>query len=251
MMNKLDIFDNYLQGRLTDDEKELVEKRLGNDPLFAKELAEHKRVVDLIKVHEDNRLRRKFAELDKKIANEGRFSRTITIRMLSAAAAIALLVVSYIMFVDTGNDIDNNNLALTLPLVHEYMDPPANYFLQRSRGRSVETKASDAMLLYDAGQYQQAALIFDELLPEQDENPNLLFFGGVSYLMSNQIEKALDCFIRTEKLDHLFEHELIWYKSLIYLETGDKEKGKELLRQIMVSDSRFQQKAEKIYKNID
>lgn len=250
-MNRIDLYDNYLLGRLSNEEKALVQEKISSDPEFAKDLKEHEKVINLIKIHEDNRLRRKFAELDEGQIKHISRQRKVYMQVFSAAAAVALILVSYFTFFNPArSDFDNNEIASTLPHVHEYFAPPINYYIQRSRGRSVENKISDAMLFYDAGQYKQAAVLFDEILPLDTTNVNLLFFGGVSYLMSNQPDKAIDCFIRTEKRENTFEQEIKWYKSLIYLDTGKAEKATDLLNEIVDSGSKYEPDAKKILNSL-
>jgi tetratricopeptide (TPR) repeat protein len=250
-MDKYNIIDDYLLGRLNSDETIEVEKKIATDHEFAKVVEEYRKIINLISVHEDNRLRRKFADLEEKNKVNKEVKRVLMVRVLSAAAAIAVLLISYFAFFNPGdNEFSSKELASNLPFVHEYFEPPINYFIQRSRGRSVESKISDAMLLYDAGQYKQAAKIFDDLLLTETENFNILFYGGVSYLMSNQPEKALECFMKTETKENNFDQELQWYKSLIYLDTGDDEKAKTILLEIINSGSKYQKNAKEILETI-
>lgn len=250
-MDKFDIIDDYLLGHLDNAGMKSVEERIAADPEFAEEVEGHRKIINLIQVHEDNRWRRKFAEMEEKHKVNKEVKRVLMIRVMSAAAAVAIILVSYFSFFSTGdNEFDNGEIASTLPYTHEYFEPPANYFMQRSRGRSVESKISDAMLLYDAGQYKQAAQIFDDLLETEAENYNVLFYGGVSYLMSNQPEKALECFMKTETKENIFDQELQWYKSLIYLDTGDDEKAKKILMEIIDTGSKYQKNAREILETI-
>lgn len=250
-MNKSDIIDDYLLGRLDSEGIKSVEERKSADPEFAKDVEEHRKIFNLIHVLEDNRWRRKFAELDKTLKVNKEVKRVFMIRVLSAAAAVAIILVSYFSFFNPDSNLFNKKeIASNLPYVNEYLDPPINYFMQRSRSRSVESKISDAMLLYDAGQYNQATVIFDELLESEVENVNILFYAGVSYLMANQPQKALDCFMKTEMKENIFEQELQWYKSLIYLDTGDNEKAKKLLHEIINSGSKYQKNAREILETI-
>ncbi|MEA3444857.1 MAG: hypothetical protein U9R19_09060 [Bacteroidota bacterium] len=250
-MNKFELIDNFLMGRLDEQEMQSVKDRISTDTEFAETVAEHMKIIKLIRVHEENKIRRKFSELDETQNTGKQVKKVYMIRTLAVAASISLILISYFAFFSNSfNKIEGNEIASNMPYVCEYLQPPINYFMQRSRGRSEENKLSDAMLLYDNQQYKQASIIFDELLLTDSNKVNVLFYGGVSYAKSNQPKKALECFMETETKENIFSQELQWYKSLIYLDTGEIEKAKELLYGIINSESKYQKDAELILLNI-
>ena len=250
-MENLEIIDNYLMGRLNKQETIDFEERKSNNADFAKEVEEQKEIIDLVSVLEKNRLRRKFEKLEIEQINKKGIKRIYLIRTLSVAASVSIIFISYLTFFSDDFGQSKNELASNLEYVNEYLTPPINFFKQSTRGKSIEDKLSDAMLLYDNQKYLQATFLFDEIITPETTNVDILFFSGVSYVLSNQPEKAMTMFQKTEKMENPYNQEILWYKCLIYIDIDEKAKAIELLQQIIHSESKFKNDAVKILKKIN
>ena len=106
-----------------------------------------------------------------------------------------------------------------------------------------------ARILFDAGDYKTASKKYNEILSDQPDNADALYFGGISdYLIgkNKQAEKNFDKLLKT----NLYVDGSKWYKANALIDRGKKEEAKQLLRDLINTNSSFKDRAVKKYEDI-
>ncbi len=128
--------------------------------------------------------------------------------------------------------------------------------------RGFNEELNKAIKFYNSGQYDSAVVRFEKLLKNPINNENIdfiLFYLANSYLAlaftgneEEELKKAQEYF---EFLINDMENEYIeqskWYLSLTYLKSGEKEKCKEILNQIIKNKSYNYKNAAALLENIN
>ena len=78
-------------------------------------------------------------------------------------------------------------------LFKQYFSPTENDWIKTNAGQAAQRLQEQAFRLYDEQRYDQALILFDELLKGQ-RDPNLLFFTGNTLLVLGQYQNALRIF---------------------------------------------------------
>ncbi|WP_109300808.1 tol-pal system YbgF family protein [Aquimarina sp. AU474] len=108
-----------------------------------------------------------------------------------------------------------------------------------------ESYLAKAEQLFYEKRYNEAISIFDTELKNQPENkinglvPYILVYTGVCYLELEDYESALKTFDILLKSNALDRSKGYWYKALVYMKKGDKERTKEQLSLILKDEKNF------------
>jgi tetratricopeptide (TPR) repeat protein len=110
-------------------------------------------------------------------------------------------------------------------------------------------KLKAARALFDAGDYKTAAKKYNDILSDQPDNADALYFGGISEYLdgkNRQAEKRFDKLLKT----NLYTDGSKWYKANVLIDRGKKDEAKQLLRDLINSNSTFKDRATKKYEEI-
>ena len=119
---------------------------------------------------------------------------------------IILLVVSFSWSCASSNDTDYHELF------KEHFNPSENDLVKTDAGEAAQRLNEQAFRLYDQQRYDQALILFDELLKGQ-KAPDLLFYKGNTLLTLGQYQAALDVFLEVPE-DHKRFADSQWYAGL-------------------------------------
>lgn len=87
-----------------------------------------------------------------------------------------------------------------------------------------------AMVDYKTGNYQEAIVRWEKLLPAKPDNDTLNYFLGASYLAKGEADKAIGFFQNVAKMPKgEFTDDTYWFLSLAYLKQGKTEAAIEAL----------------------
>lgn len=124
----------------------------------------------------------------------------------------------------------------------------------KAASKTEEPKAKDdtnkptldeAMKSFNSGDYKTAATQFDGVLKEQPDNPEALFFGGVSDYVQNDLKASEKSFDKLLKKGTKFVDGSKWYKANILLKKGKKEEAKKLLEELSNTNGSYTERAKK------
>ena len=120
---------------------------------------------------------------------------------------------------------------------------------EESTSASPSDNLKIARALFDAGDYKIAAKKYSAVLSDQPDNADALYFGGIcDYLngKGRQAEKNFDKLIKSNQ----YTDGAKWYKANILLDKGKKDEAKQLLRDLVNSNSSFKDRAAKKYEEV-
>jgi tetratricopeptide (TPR) repeat protein len=108
-----------------------------------------------------------------------------------------------------------------------------------------------AMKVYEAGDFERAAVLFEMLADSSESTAMPLFYAGHAYLHLNRTDRAIELFkeLLTEVPPDL-EPANRWYLALAYLRIGESEMAKEELLQIGAVDSPYRRVARRLLRDL-
>jgi tetratricopeptide (TPR) repeat protein len=107
-----------------------------------------------------------------------------------------------------------------------------------------------SMDLFSKGNNKKALTRYEEVLKVYPDDINALFYAGLCYYNLKDYSKAADYFLKCQLNTFAnFNEEAQWYRARSVLASGNKEKAKELLREIVDLKGYYSKQAEKLLKN--
>lgn len=102
-----------------------------------------------------------------------------------------------------------------------------------------------AMKNFNSGDYKTSAAQFDVLLKKQPNNPEALYFGGISDYINEDYKKSEKNFDALLKEGTRFMEGSKWYKANILLKKGKKEEAKKILQDLSITGGSYRERANK------
>ena len=118
----------------------------------------------------------------------------------------------------------------TSALLEEYFQPFPNIIQPLDPDLASQSVKEQAFKLYNIGKYDQARILFDELQLSLND-PEVDFYHGICLMKLNQPDEALKLFRGISKNVQFYDHAR-WYSALAYLQNGEIDKAKDLLKSI-------------------
>ena len=153
--------------------------------------------------------------------------------------SIVLLVASLTWSCSSATSADYHELF------KEYFVPAENDLVKTDAGAAAQRLNEQAFRLYDQQRYDQALILFDELLKGQ-KTPDLLFFKGNTLLTLGQYQAALEIFLQVPE-DHQRFSDSQWYAGLASLRMDRITQAKVHLSQVAsAEEGKFRTKARQL-----
>ena len=116
-------------------------------------------------------------------------------------------------------------------------------------GSPVAAKLSAAQKVFESGDYAGAEQKYNEILAGQPNNADALYFGGVSSFLNGSKGYGEANFDKLAKSMY-YPDGTKWYKANILIKKGKKEEAKQMLRDLVNSNSSFKSRAVKLYEEL-
>lgn len=250
-MDKLDqeVIEQYLAGTLGEQQLKEVEARLAYDQEFREEVEFQQDVQRALLLKERTSTKNLLKTFDKEeevIIQPviGKPVRRRRIGNLAVAASFVLLAALAAVF--------SINSKKTSPdkLLSANFQPYENVVHQITRSEGDELLKDFAFNAYEAGNYETADSLLNELYKE-DKDPAFLLYSGVSNLEMKNYDLATQ---RLRAFSESTEHPLYdvgnWYLALAYIGKGNIETAREILQDVDENDYNYK-KAQKLIKKLD
>jgi TolA-binding protein len=214
------LFDQYLQGELTVDERNSFEKKLSEDPEFASAFESFKTV----NLHLETKFgyekdRKAFKENLKRISdthfNKKKKSKIVSLKpwYYAVAASVAVLIGLFFFNYDPN------------PVFEDFNNPEQAHFMERGDA-SVNLKQAETA--FNAKKYKDAIPLFEEILKET-KTPEIQYFYGVSLLQESKFEKAEAVFNELKSGNSVYKDKALWNLALSKLKQKKYKSCKEIL----------------------
>jgi len=252
----IDLIERYLNKNLTQDEREVFNRKLEADLEFNRLFFEMERFIKGIHLSAQNTTKEeKLSNLEKALPIKKKqenkeeipvipmWGWLIQYKTVIAAVITPLILVSIVIFnLKTSND--------PLPLFNQYFTYYDNQGSGILRGDKDEELLQTALLLYDRGKYLESLQIFDQIKINEKNNKTIWMYAGNANLGQGNTSKAIPMFESIIQHNTGFVLQAKWYLSLCYLKDGNLEKAESLLEEIKTIGKYKSEEAGKILDQI-
>jgi len=214
------LIDKYFEQNLSKKEQRQFDKLMQEDEGFKGDVDFERSVREAIEHDDLLDFRNKISHTIKK-QNRKAIFRQITGTYWKYAASVVLVLgvgVSVLFFVNNRN---SNDYLFKSAYTETKQD------IQRSRISSASSvTVAEAMLNYHEGNYYNAIGYFKELLKKDQKNIAVRFYLGISYMETDNFEKASGSFryIISDQNNLYIEH-AEWYLGLCFLKQDEIDKA--------------------------
>ena len=237
----MELFDRYINGEMTDEERQRFERRCEEDTSFAQEFAWYIQAFRASQEEAKATRKHEFADLYQATKTQRQTARTRVIR-LRFAAAIAAAVALFILFRFIPFGSPSNEDLYAQYAQHE--------LLAVSMGTADDTLTL-AKQAFNNQDYPTAQPLLSAYLNTQTTpDSRLLLALGICQLETNQFETALITFQQLNALD-LVDNDAPWYLALTYLRIGNNQQCLQYLDTTITNGGRHADQAQKLRKAVD
>lgn len=243
-----ELIDDYLRGKLDDEQSRKVERLAETDDDFRAELDFHRQTKSAFAVQEHDRLKRRLQSLSddapKPLITEhstNRFGRSF---WFVAATVLLICSIGFYMWSLKQNEANPTDLYMA------YFEPYPNVVLPVTRDEVRLDERALAYSYYEQADYAKAYELFGSLSEDvHRDDPEILFYKGISALQLDLNGEAIRL-LNTYQSDGTakLERQAKWYEALAHLKQGDKKEARKLLQYLAGHQGYKQQEATSLLK---
>ncbi|RYJ40093.1 Apc3 domain containing protein [Flavobacterium anhuiense] len=216
------LFDQYLQGELTVDEKNNLEKQLSEDAEMASEFESFKEMhFQLENKFGREQERADFEEnltrISDKYFNKNK-QNVVSLKPWYFAAAASVIIMFGLFFFDYKH----------YPNFEDYNHPESAYFTERGVSEAILKQAENN---FNGRRYDTAIPIFEMILKENNSE-EIKYFYAVSLLQVGKYVKAESIFKELEAGNSVYKEKAKWNLALSKLKQGKYDDCKAILQTI-------------------
>jgi TolA-binding protein len=216
------LFDQYLQGEMTIEERNSFEKQVSENEEFAAEFRTFKEVLAQLDNkfgYDDEReaFRENLSAISDKHFNKEK-PKVVLMRPWYYAAAASVAILFGLFFFDY-----NQN-----PSFNDYNHPGQAHFTERS---NTTVNLIQAEKTFNDRKFKEAVPFFEAVLKDK-KTAEVQYYYGVSLLQANQYKKAETVFNELKSGSSVYKEKAIWNLALIKLKQKDYKGCKQILQTI-------------------
>lgn len=254
-MNNSDMFNKYLRGEMSEQERFIFENKIKKDTELAEEVNLQREIEDTLKDTEILDFHEQLDSVYKKLKEDGELLsgqneikknfRIFHIRWYFAAASVIFLIgISTVLYLMLRPALNNRLYA-------QYFQPYDGSYIVRSEGIQTNIKYSQATDLYNAANYEKSWNMFNDICAKDSSDISVFFFKGISAMEINNYNDAIVSFKFIIKDNStLFAEHAKWYLALCYLKDDDTTNALKLFKDIASGNSYYKVNAKKILEKL-
>ena len=232
MPTTIDYIDEYLNHRLSQEERELFDEKLKVDKDFAREVEEHALLINSFDERQAQELLLRFSVIEQELES-GKEKRIGFSPYLKWAAAVAVLAVLSLVVYLNAND-SNQELFLAYYTTYPNVENPVSWS---------DAEGDAVWRLYENGDYQAAYEQFEQALIIDNADLASRFYFGICALELSRVKVAEEAFTKVAADNGIYSIQAEWYLALSYLKEGKKKKAKQSLEVIIAAKSSYSEQA--------
>ena len=248
-MNYSEYVDRYLDNVMSKEERIWFEKELEGNLKLQNEVRLQKNLHAAIADQETLALEEQLNAIHDQVYKPWavRISKSSIKRAMTivSGAAVVLALVSVIL-------VSQKNKPSSADLYAEYFKPAEVGMSFRTAENAVSNELRTAMMLYESKRFDEAILLFEQILNDDDSRIGLNLYSGISHLEVNRYDEAD---LRFKKIiDHkanAFIESAEWYLGLCYLLKEEEEEAIEVFREIADKKGYYAKDAKKILNKLN
>jgi hypothetical protein len=236
-----DYIEEYLNHKLSKEEREQFDEKLKSDEDFANEVEEHALLLNSFDEIQARKLLIRFGNIERELegGKEKQFGFPVYLKW--AATVSILAVLALVLYLYTYNS--NKDLFLT------YYTPYPNVESPISRS---DTGGEAIWRLYENGDYKAAYEHFEQTIALNEADLSSRFYLGICALELNKLTVAEEAFARVvADKDGNYTEQAKWYLTLTYLKADKKEKAIQGLVEIVNDSSSYSERAEALLNELE
>ena len=216
------LFDQYLQGEMTLEERNSFEKEVSENAELAAEFKTFKEVLVQLENkfgHEQEReaFKENLSDISDKHFNKNR-SKVVLMRPWYYAVAASVAILFGLFFFDY-----NQN-----PSFNDYNHPGQAHFTERSNTNENLIKAEKA---FNDRKFNEAIPFFENVLKD-NKSSEIQYYYGVSLLQISNYKKAEGVFNELKSVNSVYKDKSLWNLALIKLRQKDYAGSRQILQTI-------------------
>lgn len=237
----IELIERYLRDELTSTERIDFMARMKEDAEFAEKTADYTSIMHGIAKQGKTAFQEEVANWEQEIRDEESVQPSRTFhtapqkekklehennwpRYLSIAAAVSVVIASFVFLIDYKKDQKLNRLFTAHFIPYDE--------LLSTRGTKTHVTLGEALESYNEKDYREAVSRFDSYLKEHPQDYQAWFYFGVSQLAAGKDADALSSFNIVIEKHTVFQDSAEWYKALTLLKLDRAAEAKHLLAQI-------------------
>ena len=249
MSNYQDYIQPFLDGELSREELDWINKELENNAVLAEDIKLYREVDNAIREDDVLDLRDQLDVIHKNLGEEVRNpKKPIRYRKVisyAAIASVAVLVSVGVMYKLQTRKLSNQEIF------EKYYEPYEVTMVYRSAESSSTALLQEARQLYEAGNYMDAIALYEDVLLKDPEDMESTLYSGISYLETDQYAKADRSFNTIlDQNDNLFIEQAEWCLGFCYLMTEDMARARKQFYNIAISNSSYKENALEVLKKM-
>ena len=145
-----------------------------------------------------------------------------------------------------------NNPNLDNPTIYEkYYSPYEVSGTYRSGNTEMDRLLFNAFDRYDEKDYEQALVLFEEVLQSREKDMAANLYSGITYMEEEKYQKAKTSFNKIiSNNNNLFIEQAKWYLALCYLNTAKTDEARVILSEIIKEESYYKEMAVRVLKDL-
>lgn len=169
-------------------------------------------------------------------------NKSLTLRIIGLAAAALVAILLIIKSLVPSSEPNS--------LFQEYYKP-LNAFTSTTRGSEKQIdNFSDAVEKYNQGEYQQASVMFSELISIDQNTIKYKFFSGITQLQLGNYQLAIDQLNQVLSSNDEFTKDAQWYLGLAYLKIGETDKAALQFKKLSEAKGYYQKYAQDLLERL-
>jgi tetratricopeptide (TPR) repeat protein len=243
-MQNLEYIDRFFKDELSPEEVKQFENRIETDPEFAEEVAFYITAMNVAKEEAVAEKRDRFRHIPVNNHHRGTVKKMGSVKSFwayAAAAAVAILIIGLYLFYPSDQPAQ---------MAERYIQ---SNLTTLSVNMGAERDSVQAGLsLFNDGEFEKASEAFESVLATNSTSIDALKYAGITALRMGNYEKALNHFMRLEKMQ-LYSNPGKFYHALTLMKRnneGDQEQAKVLLQEVIDQDLEGKEHAERWLKDL-
>jgi len=248
MQTNLEIIEKYIDGELEGEELLNFEELLSTNQDIKREYNLSMEINNSI-IEDDVMALRE--TMDYMYEEESIVQRTPSVfakrKFYYAAASAALLIAAGGLVQRlTGPEMNNDTVF------NKYYNPYDVTVTYRSGNTEVDRILLNALERYEEHEYDEALLLFEEVLDKRQNDMAVNLYSGISYMEEEKYQKATISFNQIiSNNDNLFIEQAKWYLSMCYVKTENIDKAELVLNEIIQEQSYYKDQAKKVLRDLN
>jgi tetratricopeptide (TPR) repeat protein len=253
-MEKMSKYQDYIQpfldGELSRQELDLISKELESNAVLAEDIKLYREVDLAIKEQDVIALRSQLEgihqSLDERVREPRYIPRYQRIISYAAIASLAILISVGILYKMSTRKLSNDKIY------EKYYEPYEVTMVYRSAESDAQKMLNNAMVKYEAKDYQAALTLFEQVLEKDPGDMETELYSGISYMEIKQYRNADHSFSRIiEHNDNLYVEQAEWSLGFCYLMTGKNKEARELFARIASKEGFYRKQAAHLARRIN